>query len=387
MMENTKQRVLLLYKSMIPSVRLCGHCQLEALAEQGKIEYRHKKVIQVSRDDLAWAQVVFMCRLDDRYEHWLARTLKKAGKTVVYVMDDDLLNVPADLTSGKYYRQKGVQRSIRGILGMSDAMVSPSPVLLGKYAKDGCKLILLEEPAIDPLTYAPRQADSPIRIGFAGSVDRTGDIEQILRESLLKIHAEYGQRVSFVFFGAVPSFAKDLDAQCIPYCDSYDAYRKTLNELQLDIGLAPMPDTPFHACKHYNKFVEYAAAGIVGIFSNVKPYDRLAQNFGWELLCENSADQWYSAMKQLLDDPQKLDTLKHQVTDMAGSIFSVPYIAESLLRELEALPPKTEKPLRAAALPLMKGYAIATRILSGLKRYGCKAPAIALRRLQGILKR
>ena len=130
MKQTTERRVLLLYKTMIPSVRLCGHAQLDYLAEQGRIEYRHRGVMQVSKDDLNWANIVLMCRLDNRYEVRLAKMLKQARKYLIYVMDDDLLNVPASLTSGAYYNQKSTRTSIENLLALSDAVLSPSPVLL-----------------------------------------------------------------------------------------------------------------------------------------------------------------------------------------------------------------------------------------------------------------
>ncbi len=388
MKQTTERRVLLLYKTMIPSVRLCGHAQLDYLAEQGRIEYRHRGVMQVSKDDLNWANIVLMCRLDNRYEVRLAKMLKQARKYLIYVMDDDLLNVPASLTSGAYYNQKSTRTSIENLLALSDAVLSPSPVLLGKYAVEGRRGILLEEPAIAPVAYTPRDPAAPVKIGFAGSVDRTGDLERILRETLLRIHDEYGEKVSFAFFGAVPSFAQALNAQCVPYCDSYDAYRKALNALKMDIGLAPMPDTAFHACKHYNKFVEYAAAGIVGIFSDVKPYDRLETQFGWSLLCSNTAEDWYNAAKKLLDNPDQLERFRQKAVQLASVTFSIPVIAETLDAELEALPVQSRQDCeKVGTLPLLKLMVLWSRFVSGVKRYGFKTPAMILRRLKIALTR
>lgn len=383
-MEQNK-RVLLLYKDMIPSVRLCGHCQLEEAQRQGNIDYRHRPMMEVSSADLSWAQVVLMCRLDNSYELGLAQRLHNAGKYLIYVIDDDLLNVPPGLISSAYFAQKEKQRCIRALIALSDAVLSPSPVLLQKFVQDGRRGILLEEPAIDPVPYAPRDNTRPIRIGFAGSVDRTGDIEQILKETLRKISKRYGSRVEFAFFGAVPSFAEELHAKCIPYCDSYDQYRQTLNELQLDIGLAPMPDTPFHACKHYNKFIEYAAAGIVGVYSNVRPYDRLKTNFGWTLLCGNTADEWYHAVERLIEQPAELDRLKQQVIAMAHHEFSIPVIAKSLADEIAALPVKEkQQEVHVPLLGLKKIAAMIKRSWSALLRYGLKAPALFLKRIKVI---
>lgn len=377
-----KPRVLLLYKDMIPSVRLCGHVQLTYLDQAGEVSYRHRPIQQVQKADLNWAEIALFCRSDNPYALRLARALKQSDRQVGYIVDDDLLNVPMDLVSGAYFAQKDVQRSIRALMDESDILLSPSPVLLDQYAKADQRRILLEEPAIDPLPYAPRR-DGPVRIGFAGSVDRTGDIERILRQSMLRIHQEYGKAAEFVFFGATPSFAQALEARCIPYCDSYDAYRSQLNELQMDIGLAPMPDTAFHACKHYNKFVEYAAAGAVGIFSDVKPYDRIRSNFDWPLLCHNTSEDWYQAMKRLLDHPEALDSYRRRAAELAAGPFSVPASAQRMAADLtEAQTDSVHQPVRVYALGLQKAAAQARRAFNGVRRYGSKAPALIWKRLR-----
>ena len=60
MEQGHKLRVLLLYKAMIPSFRLCGHCQLAELAAQDEIEYRHCLVNHVRRRDLDWAEIIVL---------------------------------------------------------------------------------------------------------------------------------------------------------------------------------------------------------------------------------------------------------------------------------------------------------------------------------------
>jgi len=366
-----KKRVLHLYKAMIPSVLLCGHCQMESLAAQGLIEYQHYPANRVRKTVLDWAEIVVLCRLDNTYERRLTQLLKKSGKCIVYVMDDDLLNVPVEMSSGAYYAQPEIQANIRSMIAMSDAVISPSPLLLEKYAANTQKRILLEEPAIDPVPYTPHDPERPVRIGFAGSIDRAGDIEVILRDALLRIKDEYGQRVEFTFYGAIPSFAEELGAACVPYSASYDNYRKTMNALQLDIGLAPMPDTPFHACKHYNKFIEYAAANAVGIFSAVRPYNRLKGLWQWELLCGNTAESWYGMIRELLDQPEKLDALKEKVAMLAETQFSVPVIAQALGNELCSLPVnQVHKKICSIALGVIRAEALIKRLLNGLKRNG-----------------
>lgn len=334
MPEREKKRVLLIYRDLTPSIRLCGHCQLELLAAEGALEYRAIQEMKLRICDMNWADVVVLGRLDSWYENKLAQMLRAAGKYIVYILDDDLLNIPPYVNSAAYYRQPEIQANIRGMIGLSDAILSPSPLLLEKYAREGRRAIQLEEPAIDPVAHRERDPDRPVKIGFAGSIDRVGDVEGILREALFSLKAAYGDRIELEFFGAVPSFAAELSARCIPYRDSYEQYRKTLNGCEWDIGLAPMPDTPFNACKHYNKFCEYAAAGIAGVYSNVYPYTRLSAFPGCGVLCDNSSEAWTTAIGALIDDRARLGALRAAALRCARRELTVKRCAEPLRQAL-----------------------------------------------------
>jgi len=374
-------RFLYLYWNLIPSIRLCGHCQLEWLAKQGRLEYRHSRISQLEKTDLAWADAVLLGRLDSSTEYHIARQLKEAGKYLIYVIDDDLLQVPPGLSSAGYYGLPDVRRSIQRMIGMSDAILSPSPILLKKYAADGRRAITIEEPALDPVAYAPHDPSQPVRIGFAGSVDRTGDLENILEEVLMRIHKEHGNQVSFEFFGAIPRFAQHLNAYSIPYCDSYDEYRRILNDRRWDIGLAPMPDTPFHACKHYNKFVEYAAAGIVGVFSNAAPYDRLAQRGADGLFCENTVSSWLNAINQLLDYPQQREDMRKRLCAQTHAELSVPATAESLFHQLQPLITPGNECAYSFHIHGFRLLGYARKALRYLRRNGLRAPLMLVQKV------
>ncbi|MBR0267213.1 MAG: hypothetical protein IJQ71_07200 [Clostridia bacterium] len=364
----TKRHILLIYRRMIPSIRLCGHAQMQELAEQGKIEYRAIQEMHLKASDLAWADLVLLGRLDSWYELQLVKKLHITGKTLIYIMDDDLLNIPDEVTSASYYNQPCIQRYIREIIGLSDVILSPSPLLLKKYAVDGRKGILTEEPTLQPIPYKPRTEDRPVKIGFAGSVDRTGDFDGILQEALLQIQREYGERVTFEFFGGKPAFAEELGAHYIPYTESYDDYRDTLNSLEWDIGLAPMPKSDFHACKHYNKFTEYAAAGIAGIYSKVSPYDRLAAFPGCAVLCENRAEAWTDALRSLLEDHKLRENVRRKASECAAGPLSIQEISRKLLEELPES--RTAKGNRFGILLPLKGMNVIKRFGTSVKGHG-----------------
>lgn len=334
--ENRKLQILLTYAGEFPSVQLCAIAQLEELAKQDLLSYRAMSYHKVSQKDLNWADAVILGRCDSWYERKLAAKARKAGKYVFYLIDDDLLNVPGNLLSAEHFGRMDIRKNIQDMIALSDGIISPSKALLEKYASadSGRRGILVEEPALLPAQYTPRDTDLPVQIGFAGSLDRVDDIEEILKDALLRIKAAYGEKVSFSFFGAIPSFAEELDAKTIPFCDSYETYLQTLNGLGWDIGLAPMPDTAFHSCKHYIKFIEYSAACVVGIYSHTGPYLRLEKWPDCAVFCENTADSWYQAIKELLDDPQKREAMRKQASVVCEKHLNIRTVAADFYRRL-----------------------------------------------------
>lgn len=127
------KKILLLYRTFGPSVNLCGYIQLKWLAEHGQVEFRHRRIMDVTKADLEWCEIAMFVRGDGLLDEWLARVCHQAGKTVVYALDDDLLHVPENLGSGPYYAQESVKRHIRNMMEYSDYFCSPSKVLLRKY--------------------------------------------------------------------------------------------------------------------------------------------------------------------------------------------------------------------------------------------------------------
>ena len=376
-------RILLICRQMIPSVYLCGHVQMEWLDREGKVAYRARTEGTLRREDMDWADVALLGRLDSWFAVKAAQALRRAGKQLGYILDDELLAVPEEMSSASHYQSASVKRQIESLIAMSDAIISPSPLLLQRYATDGKRGILIEEPAVEPVSYAPHDPDGPVRIGFAGSVDRTGDLAAILGEALVELKKRYGGRVHFEFFGAIPAFAANLDATVIPYSDDYLAYRELLNGRKWDIGLAPMPDTPFHACKHYNKFVEYAAAGIAGVFSDVPPYDRLHGRTEAAVFCENTAQAWLAGIGRLIDEDALREEMRRKACE-AARIWSVENSARDLYEQLALSGGRPARAVRFAPR-LYRWVNLPMRLRELTDVHGWRTPAVLAGKLAGRL--
>lgn len=365
---------------MIPSIRLCGHSQLEYLADNGFINYRAVSEMSLKKSDCEWANIVLLGRSDSWYDLQLAKYFQKKGCYLIYIIDDDLLDVPDTIKSSSYYRQNNVKYYIKKMIEMCDALLSPSPILLDKYRHINQKKILIEEPSLIPVDFKPHQTDAPVKIGFAGSVDRAGDLDVLLKDALMAIKKEYKDKVQFEFFGAIPEYASDLNANCLQYCDSYEKYRKILNQLEWDIGLAPMPYTSFHSCKHYNKFCEYSAAGIVGIYSAVPPYTRIKKFPECWVLCDNTTETWIKSIKLLIEDRSKRERLRERACNCAKDLLSVKCTANTLFQELRYINPLKHDGDSRICLPYLKINNIVRRLVNKLKSDGLRGLVYSVRR-------
>lgn len=174
-----------------------------------------------------------------------------------------------------------------------------------------------------------------VRIGFAGSVDRSSDVNLMLGDVLIRLKDEFKEKVSFFFFGVCPAWANTINATIIPYSNDYISYREKLKDLKLDIGLAPMPENDFCACKHYNKYIEYSSLGIVGVYSNVLPYTRLNDIGAPYISVSNDSESWYLALKELIINESYRKKWQSDVYNFSLSKFSLENVTSLLLENMK----------------------------------------------------
>lgn len=378
-------RVLLLYRSFDPSVRLCAYLQLQWLADREKICFRHTSTVSLCREDLDWAQIVFFVRGDGLLDEKLASRSLAAGKRVVYVLDDDLLNVPRELMSGTFYAQRSVKRHILRLLSDCTCFCSSSSLLLEKYGGMCGRCFPVREPTSICLARKPEQPDGKVHIGFAGSPDRYGDVDRIISGALTEIKKRYGERVCIEFFGGKTALAETLHCRTYPFMESYEAYQEQMARLNWDIGLAPMPDTPFHACKYHNKLVEYSGFGIAGVYSDVLPYRGAVEHEYTGLLCENDTDSWVKALSRLIEDEQLRRRISDNCLKMARGAFSVETAARDMWSHLASLDvPEDMKPVGGLGLLKLKG--MMSWYFEKFTKYGWKAPVVAVQKLVRLKK-
>lgn len=377
--------VLMTYPGLIPSVILCGQLQLFYLAEAGKFAFRSVPRAALTPEICGWADVVFFVRSDSKLDVEMAERWKREGKLLIYVMDDDLLHVPPHLSAGQHYGRSSVQNAIQGLLEICDYFLSPSELLRKKYGKG--RAIAIEEPApIQPDKVFQKEKET--RLGFAGSIDRESDLDSLLTEVIGTLLKKYGSRISVEFFGARPALAEKFGLQCYPYCEEYREYQQKMAALNWDIGLAPMPLTPFHKHKHYNKFIEYAGYGITGAFSKEEPYTRVIRDGINGVLCDNTPQAWIEGLSHLIEDTCYRRRISCTAQMQARTEFSIDAVSLALEIELGAILQHIARSHRNLMIPV--GPRIETqanRLYSAIRRYGIYLPQVAAKKFSPILKK
>ena len=125
-----------------------------------------------------------------------------------------------------------------------------------------------------------------------------------------------------------------MNLKHIPYQDGYDAYTASMAKANWDIGLAPMPKTDFHRCKYFNKYVEYASFGIVGIYSNLEPYTYGIKDRVNGLLVNNTTDDWYNAISELIENEKLRKEISLNCLKEANEIYPLDKLAIDYLEKI-----------------------------------------------------
>lgn len=140
-----------------------------------------------------------------------------------------------------------------------------------------------------------------IRIGWAGSLTHLDDLKYIV-PALKRIYQEYPVEYIFVGEQRIADLMKPVPVEAmlgVPF----NAWPDKLHALRLDIGLAPLLDTPFNRNKTNIKWMEYGIAKVPGVYSpTVYAHIDFEPKYG---VVAYDQDHWYRAIKHLIDYPQR----------------------------------------------------------------------------------
>jgi hypothetical protein len=168
----------------------------------------------------------------------------------------------------------------------------------------------------------PHPTSRPLQIVYATS--RAEDtLAQIFVPAVEAILERFAGQVEMNFWGYLPEqLAGRPGVRHLRPVQNYNEFMQRFSAMGFAIGLAPLLDDEFHRSKTNNKFREYGACQIAGVYSNVDTYSRYITDGETGLLVENSAEAWSNALTRLITDPELRQKIARQALDYAHLNFS-----------------------------------------------------------------
>ena len=297
-------RVLAMLPGIMPSTLMNVVKPMIALQKRGCIHFRASLENYPSNANINWSNIVLFCRnTEPRYQHNLYSIL---GKNIpfIYDIDDNLFEVPADTVDGQYYRAPQRLELLERYLKAASLVRVYSDPLLGVIREYNAHIQLVAPPIEwETLGNLPiKKADKPVKIVYATS-RREDRLAYIFSEALAQLLSEYSQDVEMYFWGfRPPEFIGYPNVRFRKFSSNYDKFLHQFSNMGFDIGLAPLTNDRFHLSKTNNKFREYAASYIAGIYSDVEVYSNCIQDRVTGLLVPNDPGAWYSAIQTLVEN-------------------------------------------------------------------------------------
>lgn len=271
------------------------------------------------------ADVVVFHRPEQKEKVELMKTLRRAGKKVVFD-NDDTLKHDGGFRLNEFMDEKRIKSGLKSLnetvdeaIGVADLVTCSTEFLAEEYRKISENVIVLPN-CIDPFLF-----DDPlynetdvVRIGITGSIGVTNDLN--VAEPIIR-HFENDPRVRLVFFSLPPrqqdEYMRKIYAAEYRFLDSINVewhpfeqlpeYFQKLNELRLDMMIIPRDDSYFNRCKSNIKFLEASMCGIPVIaqsFPDEKsPYEVNVLDKQHLLLATDTAS-WIENIEKLIADKE-----------------------------------------------------------------------------------
>ncbi|WP_018914064.1 glycosyltransferase [Thiomonas sp. FB-6] len=216
----------------------------------------------------------------------------------VFEIDDLITNLPVKSVH-RAHIHKDIAKRFRKAAGLCNRLVVATEPLAKAYAGFSDEVVVcpnyVERARWGELRPA-RAERKRLRVGWAGGVGHSGDLELIV-----DVVRESAPLVDWVFFGLCPPELKDVVREFHPGIP-LDQYAPKLAELDLDLAVAPLEHNAFNEAKSHLRLLEYGVLGYPVICSDITPY----QGDFPVVRVPNRFRDWMRAIHDAVGDPRAL---------------------------------------------------------------------------------
>lgn len=268
--------------------------------------------------------VIFRCPYSEKIGKFI-ELAKSLNKTVIYDIDDLVIDTKYTdtikfLDTLSKEDREGYDQGVMAMqktLRMCDAAITTTERLAEELKKYCPKVYINRNTASEEMlelsenAYKEKQDIrdcSKIKMGyFSGSISHNDDFVLIM-PTIAKIMEEFTNTELHIV--GILDIPKELEA----FSERIVAHEftdwKNLPKLitSMDINLAPLEEGIFNEAKSENKWVEAGLVRVPTVASKVGAFERMIENGVTGLLC-SSDEEWYTALKQLIMEPEKRNSI------------------------------------------------------------------------------
>lgn len=243
--------------------------------------------------DAVWVEKEALPWVPAGIERWLTAR----GPAIVADYDDAVFHRYNRHQLGAVRRLLG--RKIAAVMRKSDAVLAGNTYLADYARRAGATHIEIVPTVVDTNTYTvlPSQAEkSMVTLGWIGTPETWRGCAAPFLEPLKALGN--GKKVRFLAVGAGEGAQKSHNIDIRPWSESTEIY----DIQEMDIGIMPLPDTPWMQGKCGYKLIQYMACGLPVVASPVGVNTSLVEH-GVNGFLARTGREWTEALKMLIDDP------------------------------------------------------------------------------------
>ncbi len=265
---------------------------------------------------------------------YLIQLSQQANIPIIMELDDDLLNVPEDKDpSGSYLAMRD---TLKLLMDHAKLLIVSTQYLKKTYSKYNQNIVVIENRLSARLWFSPlteqltingnlvKKSKEEIRIIYMGSNTHDEDLLLIKPaiEQLKNTHPE----VRFFVIGGEIETSRWYERIDIPEKETnYPKFVSWFRSIAktMDFAIGPLVDNEFNRAKSGLKFLEYAGAGLSGLFSDVEAYQHLVKSSGLGHLVTNGEEEWYHALVKAINQKEEMKSVGKQVQRWVCSHYIV----------------------------------------------------------------